>query len=185
MTYSETIQAIANNLAERFCEVYHSAELIFLTDENKKQVKFPAINKDQEWIKLAPEDTEETLYIRRNGDDEVFEELRISSCSKAYRMRSPLRIVYFRDNTKSSEEPMFKLMQSVLLSNTRLRGIIRDKFKLLKDESTGDYSFKPTTVYLAIDIYAFWELQPDVCEQDFCIDIDNPIIKCEAVESGS
>lgn len=184
MTYSETIETIANNLAERFCEVYHSAELISLIDANNKQVKFPAINKDQEWIKLAPEDTEETLYIRRSGDDEVFEEMRIGSCAKAYRMRTPLRIVYFRDNSKQ-DESLFKLMQSVLLANTRLRGIIRDKFKLLKDESTGDYSFKPTTVYLAIDIYAFWELKSDVCDQDFCIDIDNPIIKCEAVESGS
>ena len=184
MTYSEIIEVIANNLSERFCEVYHSAELIFTTDASNKQVKFPAINQDKEWIRLAPEDIEETIYIRRSGDDEVFEELKLGSCSKAYKMRSPLRIVYFRDNSKK-DEPLFKLMQSVLLMNTKIRSIIRDKWKLLKAESSGDYSFKPTTVYLAIDIYAIWELKSDVCEQDFCIDIPNPIIKCEAEESGS
>lgn len=184
MTYSEIIETIANNLAERFSEVYHSAEQIFTT-ANNKQIKFPAINKGSEWINLSPEDIEETLYIRRNGDDEVFEEIKIGSCSKAYKMRSSLRIVYFIDNAKKHDEILFKLMQSVLLTHTKLKGIIRDKFKLLKDESTGDYNFKPKTAYFAIDIYAIWELKSDVCEQDFCIDLPNPIIKCLAEESGS
>lgn len=182
MTYPETIQLLTANLSSNFDTVYHSAEVITIESKNSKD-KFPAITKDNEWIKLAPTDIKEGVYIRRNGDDEVSRELKLSSCGKAYEMRSQLRIVYFKDNAKNHEEILFKLMQSALTQSTKIKSIIRDKFKLLKDESTGDYNFKPTTCYFAIDIYGFWNLNHDMCEQDFCIDVENPV--CKNSESGS
>lgn len=179
MTYSETIQSLSQNLLIKFDEVYFNAEII----TNDKAIKLPAISLNDEWINLSPSDQRETLYIRRNGDDEVMEELKISSCSKSYKMRSSLRVVYFKDHAKNHEQILFNLMQSVLMGGTKLKSIIRDKFKLLKDESSGTYNFGPKTAYFAIDIYAIWELKNDFCEEDFCIDIVNPLKKepCPAV----
>lgn len=181
MTYPETIRSLLDNLSIEFDEVYHSVEII-VTDSKER---FPAVSNVNEWINLSPTDQREIVYIRRAGDDDVFEEQRIASCGKAYKMRSPLRIVFFKDNAQKHEEILFKLMQSVLVGGTRIKSIVRDKFKLLKDESSGDYNFKPTTAYFAIDIYAFWILQEDLCEQDFCIDIENPVKKCEPVIENS
>ncbi len=90
MTYSEIIQNIAASLLVNFDEVYHSAEIIV----NESGEKMPAIPVNDEYIDLVFSDTKETVYIRRNGDDEVMEELRLSSCAKAYKMRTPIRIVY-------------------------------------------------------------------------------------------
>ncbi len=173
MNYSETILNLANNLLVHFDEVYHSAEIV-ITD---KPARFPAVNLNDEWINLAPTDENETLYIRRNGNDEVFEDLKLSSCGKFYRMRAPLRIVYFKDHVSNQNEIIFKLIQAVLTGGTKLRTIIRNKWRLLKEESSGDYNFGATTAYFAIDIFAFWDLVPDTCLQDFCADVVNPLQK--------
>lgn len=179
MTYQDIILNLANNLLTDFDEVYHSAELI-VNDEGIKQ---PAVALNDEWLSLVPTDQKETIYIRRNGDDEAIEDLKIGSCIKSYKMRSPLRIVFFKDNAKNHNEILSKLMQSVLIGSTKLRSVSRDKWKLLKEESSGDYNFGATTAYFAIDISAFWTLQPDTCGEDFCIDILNPLKKepCPAV----
>lgn len=171
MTYSEIIQSLSINIAETFGKVYHSAEIIQADD------KFPGVPTQKNWINLAPTDIQEGIYIRRNGDDEVQGEESIASCVKSYKMRSQLRIVFFKDNTTISNhsEILFKLMQSVLISGTKLNKIIRDKYKLLKDESSGEYTFGPTAAYFAIDIYALWNLLPDRCEQDFCVELENPL----------
>ena len=100
-------------------------------------------------------------------------------------MRSTLRIVYFEDHVEKHNEILSKLMQSVLIGGTKLKSIIRDKFKLLKDESSGEYNFGPTTAYFAIDIYALWELKPDTCLEDFCVTLENPLKKCVAVVQES
>ncbi len=173
MRYSELIQTIAERIAENFDEVYHSAEIIV----NDKNLKLPAVPVNDEWIDLSPADQKETVYIRRNGDDEVFEDLKIASCVKSYRMRSNLRIVYFADHVKKHNEIISKLLQAVLIQNTKVKSMIRDKWKLQKEESSGDYSFGASTAYFAIDIYAIWDLVPDNCPQDFCLDITNPLKK--------
>jgi hypothetical protein len=173
MTYSETIQNLATNLITYFDKVYHSAEIIV----SDTQVKLPAVPINDEWFSLAPSDQSETVYIRRNGDDEVMEDLKLSSCVKSYKMRSSLRIVYFKDNAKNFQEILHNLTQSCLVVNTKLNRIIRDKWRLQKDESSGNYNFGATTAYFAIDIYALWELKSDTCE-DLCLTIDNPLKKC-------
>lgn len=171
MTYSEIIQNLSENLLVHFDEVFHSAEIV-TTDK-----KFPAVSIADEWIFLAPTDQKETIYIRRNGDDEVLEELKLGSCGKSYKMRSSLRIVFFKDHAKKHSEILSKLMQAVLIGGTKLNRIIQDKWKLEKEESSGGYNFGATTAYFAIDIYALWALQPDRCSQDFCLDITNPLKK--------
>lgn len=174
MIYSEIIQSLAQNISNYFDKVYHSAEII-TTDSGER---FPAASIKDEWISLVPTDQRETLYIRRNGDDEVVGDAKLGSCIKSYNMRSQLRIVYFKDNANNEAQIIFKLLQSVLTGHTKLNKIIRDKWKLQKEEtSNSNYNFGATTVYLAIDIYALWTLQPDVCENDFCITIDNPLCK--------
>jgi hypothetical protein len=179
MTYSEIIQNIAVSLLLRFDEVYHSAEIIL----NDKGERMPAIPVQDEYIDLVFSDQKETIYIRRNGDDEVMEELKISSCAKAYKMRTPLRIVYSKDHAPNHTDIIFKLMQSVLVSGTKLKGIVRDKWKLQKDESTAKLNLGATSAFFAIDIYAIWQLIEDNCEQDGCVDIENPLKKelCPAV----
>lgn len=172
MKYPDVINNLSLRLLESFDEVYHSAEII-QTDKGK----FPAISQDDEWISLVPTDEREILYIRRNGDDEVLEELKLGSCSKAYRMRSPVRIVYFKDHAKQPDKILGDMMQAILTGGTKLSRVIRDKFKLLKDESSGDYNFGATTSYFAIDINILWELNPDNCDEDFCLDIINPLKK--------
>lgn len=173
MNYSETIVNIANNILINFDEVFHSAEIII----NDKGIKKPAVAFGSEWLSLAPSDQNETIYIRRNGDDEVYDELKLGSCIKSYKMRSTLRIVFFKNNANNHSEILFKLMQSILITGTKLKTIIRDKWKLKKDESSGEYNFAADTAYFAIDIYAFWDLIPDNCDQDFCADIINPLKK--------
>lgn len=168
-TYHDIILQLTQRLSNNFDKVYHSAEVVTIEKE-----RFPAISTQREWFNLSPKDTQEILYIRRNGDDEVYSEEPQGSCSKAYRMRSQLRIVYFNDHDANGEQVLFKLMQSVLISNTKIVRIVRDKYRLQRDESSGSYEFGPQTVYVAIDIYAMWMLQQDICEQDFCIDIENP-----------
>ncbi len=172
MSYSEIIATIANNLILEFDEVYFNAEIV--TTEGIKQ---PVISVKDEWISLAPTDQRETLYIRRNGDDEVVEDLKLGSCIKSYKMRSQLRIVFFKDHAKNHSEILYKLVQSVLINNTKLVRVIHDKFKLQKDESSGNYNFGATTAYFAIDIYAYWTLQPETCEPDFCVDLINTLKK--------
>lgn len=183
MNYAETISTIANSIASTFDEVYFDAEIIV----NDKGIKKPAIALNDEWISLAPTDQRETIYIRRNGDDEVLEELKLGSCIKSYKMRSSLRIVFFKHVANNHSEIIFRMMQSVLITGTRLKAILRDKWKLKKDESSGDYNFKASTAYFAIDIYALWNLIPDSCEQAFCVDIINPLKResCPAVVQES
>jgi len=181
MTYNSIIENLATNLSINFDTVYHSAELITIQDDNGTTHKFPAVSINDEWKSLVPTDQYFQLYIRRNGEDEVQSDLRIASCSKGYNMRSTLRIVYFEDHAEKHNEILSKLMQSVLISGTKLKSIIRDKVKLFKDESSGDYSFGPTTAYFAIDIYVLWELKPDSCDEDFCVTLENPLIKCPVV----
>lgn len=185
MTFSEVIQNLAGNIIVNFDEVYTNAEIVNITDAGKLTEKFPAVSVADEWINLVPTDQRETIYIRRNGDDEVVEELKLGSCVKSYRMRSQLRIVFFKDHAKNHNEIIAHLMQAVLVTGTKLKSIIRDKWRLQKDESSGDYNFGATTAYFAIDIYALWTLQTDTCEEDFCIDIQNPLRKNEVVEIES
>lgn len=168
----EVIEQLANNLLLSFDDIYHSAEIV-TADGNR----FPAISQADEWVNLSPSDTKETIYIRRNGDDEVMEEARLASCSKSYKMRTPVRIVYFKDHNKDNSI-LPKLMQAVLISSTKLAKIVQDKWKLLKDESSGDYNFGANTAYFAIDIYLMWYLIPDTCEEDFCLPLENPLKKC-------
>lgn len=175
MNYSEIIQFIANSILIRFDTIYHSAEIITIKDD-----KFPAVTVGDEWINLSPSDQQETIYIRRNGDDEALEELKIGSCVKSYKMRSSLRIVFFKDHAKNHNEILSKLMQSVLIGRTKLNKIIKDKWKLQKDESSGNYNFGPSTAYFAIDIYALWNLTPNTCDEDYCLEIQNPL-RCPVV----
>jgi hypothetical protein len=184
MKYNEVIQSIANRLSQTFCEVYHSAEIIKIFDNGQITEQFPAIDRGKEWITLAPTDVKDTIYIRRNGDDSYSEEVKMGSCMKAFKMRTPLRIVYFNING-NTERSLFNLMQGVLTQSVRISGIVRDKFKLLREESSGEYNFKPTTVYVAVDVYAIWDLFPDNCEKDFCIELPNPIQKCEPIIAQS
>lgn len=177
MTYQEIIVNLSNSITKKFDEVYHSAEIVI----NDKNIKLPAISIHDEWLPLVPSDQKETIYIRRNGDDEVIEELKMGSCSKSYKMRSQLRIVFFRDHAKSQNKILSDLLQSILIQGTKLNRVVRDKWKLLKDESSGDYNFGATTAYFAIDIYALWTLYSDFCEQDCCVDIENPVRKCLTV----
>lgn len=170
MTYALIIDILSTSIIGYFDEVYHSAEIVNLEKE-----KFPAVSIANEWINLSPSDQKKTIYIRRNGDDEVIGELGLGSCTKSYRVRSGLRIVFFKDHAKNHGEILSKLMQSVLVGGTKLNKITRDKWKLLKEESSGDYNFGATSAYFAIDIYALWDLQPDICEQDFCADLENPL----------
>lgn len=151
--------------------MYHSAELITIDD-----IKKPKVSINNDWVDLSPTDTKETIYIRRNGDDEVIEDMKLGGCIKSYKMRSQLRVVFFKNNAENHNEILLKLMQTVLIGGTKLNKIIRDKYKLLKDESSGGYSFGPKAAYFAIDVYALWELMPDTCD-DFCIEIENPLIK--------
>lgn len=180
MKYAEVILLLANNLVSYFDEVYHSAEIVAADD-----IKFPAAAKENEWISLSPSDTKETIYIRRNGDDEAVEDLKLGGCIKSYKMRSQLRVVYFKDNADCHSDILRNLMQSVLVTKTKLNRIIRDKYKLLKDESSGEYKLGPKAAYFAIDIYILWELMVDECEQD-CIELENPLKKCitETIESS-
>ncbi len=172
MKYTEVIQLLAANLVTYFDEVYHSAEIITADD-----IKFPAVPIGNEWLPLSPSDVKETIYIRRNGDDEATEDLKLGGCIKNYKMRSQLRVVFFKDNSDNHNEILRNLMQSVLVTKTKLNKIVRDKYKLLKDESSGEYKFGPKTAYFAIDIYILWELIVDECEEDFCIEVKNPFCK--------
>lgn len=179
MTYSETILALSESLLKNFDEVYHSAEIV----TNDAGIKFPAIALGDEWISLAPTDQKETLYIRRNSGDDVQEEVKFGSCSKAYKMRTSLKIVFFRDHTTDHRKILQRLMQSVLIGGIRLRSIVQDKWALQKEESSGDYTFGADTAYFAIIVNAVWDLYPDSCDQDFCADIENPLKRerCPAV----
>lgn len=174
MNYVETITFIANNLARHFDNVYHSAELI----SNDKNLKIPAIQNGDDWIDLSPSGERETVYIRRNGDDGIVYQQNLGSCSKAYRMKTPMRIVYFQDHAKSHYGILSKLMQSTLISHTTLTKVIRDKWKLAKEESSGEYAMGASTAYFAIDIDMMWDLLPDSCDNDFCVTLDNPIKEC-------
>lgn len=180
MTYTDIIGSLVNRLAENFAEVYHSAEQVRIFDNGKLSEFFPAINHGKEWVKLAPEDIHDTIYIRRAGEDSVADQMRIGSCVKAYKMRTPLRIVYFKDNG-NSQQALFYLMQAVLSQSVALTTIIRDKFKLMREESNGAYNFSPATVYLAIDVSIIWDLLSDKCDQDFCVKLDNPVKKCDPI----
>lgn len=176
MKYNEAISQLANSILINFDEVFIDAEIV-TTDSG---IRFPAIIQADEWINLSPSDQKETIYIRRNGDDDVLDELKTSSCGKAYRMRSSLRIVYFQDHAKNHNEILSKLMQSVLITGTKLGKIVRDKWRLQKDESSGDYTFGATTAYFAIDIFILWNLISETCEEDFCTELKNPLVKCPA-----
>lgn len=168
--YSTILMNIITNILNYFDEVYHNAELL-ITDTG---IKKPVITSNNEWISLVPSDKKEILYLRRNGDDIKVTNLGIGSCAKSYIMSSPMRLVYFKDHSKDPDKSLTYLMQSSLIQGTELKTIIRNKFKLLKDESSGDYNFRPSTAYFAIDFSIVWNLVPSDCEQDFCIDIANP-----------
>jgi hypothetical protein len=177
MTYSESILNLSNSLLQNFDEVHHSVEII----QNDKGEKLPAYPLDDEFIDVVFSDQKETVYIRRNGDDEVMEELKISSCSKSYRMRTPIRIVYSKDFAGDHNTILFKLMQSALIGGTKLKGIVRDKWKLQKEESSARLRLGATSAYFAVDLYVFWQLLPDTCEQEICLTLENPLKKCPVV----
>jgi hypothetical protein len=172
MNYTETILNLSNSLLQSFDEVFHSVEII----QNDKGEKLPAYPLEDEYIDVVFSDTKETVYVRRNGDDEA-EELKIGSCVKSYKMRTPVRIVYSQDQAKDHNTILFKLMQSVLIGGTKLKGIVRDKFKLQKEESTARLRLGATSAYFAVDVYVFWQLLPDNCEQEICLTLENPLRK--------
>lgn len=171
--YSEILFFLLNNILVNFDEVYHSAEIII----NDKGIKMPAIPIGDEWKDLSPTDQREIIYLRRNGDDVNTASLGIGSCRKSYLMATPVRLVYFKDHCKNARKALNDLIQSVLVGGTNLRSISQNKWKLLKEESSGDYTFGGTTAYFAIDFNLMWNLIPDACSEDFCNDIDNPLIK--------
>lgn len=175
MNYSDSILNLANSLLNHFDEVFHSVEII----QNEKGEKLPAYPFGDEFIDVVFSDTKETVYIRRNGDDEAVEDLKIGSCVKSYKMRTPVRIVYSKDYAKDHTNIIFKLMQSVLIGGTKLKGIVRDKFKLQKDESSGKLNLGGSSAYFAVDVFVFWQLLPDNCEQDICLTLENPFKKCQ------
>jgi hypothetical protein len=177
MNYTETILNLSNSLLQSFDEVYYSVEII----QNDKGEKLPAYQLEDEFIDVVFSDTKETVYIRRNGDDEAVEDLKIGSCVKSYKMRTPVRIVYSKDFAKDHNTILFKLMQAVLIGGTKLRGIVRDKFKLQKEESTARLRLGATSAYFAVDVYVFWQLLPDNCEQEICLTLENPLRKCPVV----
>lgn len=164
MNYFESIELITANVKNYFDTVYYHAEIVS-NDANKR---FPAIAQGDDWKDLSPTDQQEVLYIRRNGDDEAIDELKIGSCGKSYQMKTPLRVVFFKDHAENQNQIFFNLSQSVLVVGTKLKAIKRDKWKLIKEESSGDYTFGATTAYFAIDFYVLWRLIPDKCDQDFC-----------------
>lgn len=174
MTYIETIKLLSNNIVNYFDEVYHSAEIV----NNGQKDKFPAIRKNDGWIDLGPSDKKQKIYIRRNGDDVVADTLKIGSCTKSYKMATRLRIVYFRDHTDNPDQILYKMLQAVLVQGITLNGIVNDKWRLEREETTGKYKFGASSVYFAIDISVSWNISPDGCENDCCTDIDNPIKKC-------
>lgn len=173
MKYSEVIENLANKLAEVFGEVYHSVEII-----ETDGAKLPSIVNGNDWITLEPSDQKETVYMRRNGDDSVLEELKIGSCVKAYRMSTGLRIVYFNDSVFEHNKIISDVLRSVLVQGIKLNRVVMDKARLYKDESSGAYVFGPATLYFAVDVNVYWELKPDNCDQDFCVVLDNPIKNC-------
>jgi CRISPR/Cas system CMR subunit Cmr6 (Cas7 group RAMP superfamily) len=177
MTYSESILNLANSLLQSFDEIHHSVEII----QNDKGEKLPAYPLEDEFIDVVFSGQKETVYIRRNGDDEVMEELKISSCSKSYKMRTLVRIVYSKDFAKDHNTILFKLMQSALIGGTKLKGIVRDKWKLQKEESSARLRLGATSAYFAVDLYVFWQLLPDTCEQEICLTLENPLKKCPVV----
>lgn len=171
MNYSESIGALVLSLVNSFDMVYFNAEIV----TNDKQERFPAIAKGDEWISLVPTDEKEILYVRRNGDDEAVSEFKIGACAKSYRMRTPLRVVFFKDNTSDHDRVLGSLMQSVLITGSQLKSVKQDKWRLMKEESSGDYNFGATTAYFAVELYLVWDLLPSSCAQDFCVDIVNPL----------
>ncbi len=180
MKYREVILNIANKLAEVLGEdIYHSAEIV-----SADQMKFPAVATKEEWKNLAPSDQYGVVYIRRNGSDLVLEELRMGSCVKAYKMQTGVRIVYFRDFEPNQNKIISQLLQSTLISGVKLNKMSIDKWALQKEESSGEYNFGPSTAYFAIDINVYWELMPNNCDEDFCIDDENPIKKCAITQSS-
>jgi len=176
MTYFETIQLMMKNILASFSEVWHSVEQITIDGE-----KFPAAMKDDEFIDLSPTDQKETIYIRKAGDDAASGPLKISSCGKAYLMVTPVRIVFFRDHAEGHDKIIAELLQSVLMHHVKLTRVITNKFTLAKDESSGTYSFGPKTCYVAIDVAVTWELEPDTCDKDYCISVENPAKNCAVV----
>jgi hypothetical protein len=173
MNYPDIILTLGNSLLNHFDEVYHSAELIV----NDKKVMMAAVPNGEEWTSLMPSDQKETVYIRRNGNDEVMQDLRTGGCSKFYLMQTPLRIVLFKDFEKDPGRIIARLMQSILITNVKLIRIIRDKWKLLKEESSGIYDFGPSTLYFAIEVFVLWELSPNRCAEDLCLEYPNPLKK--------
>lgn len=173
MKYSEVILNLSNSILDNFDEVYHDAEII----TNDSGLKLPAVSKLDEWVDLSPSDQKEIIYIRRNGDDYVYEDLKLGGCIKAYKMTTSLRVVYFKDYCKNQNEVFSKLLQSVLIGGIKLKSIIRDKFRLQKDESSGDYKLGAITAYFGINVDIFWELTPSTCDEDFCTEIENPLCR--------
>lgn len=173
MNYTESMMILAQALNVLFDEVYFDAELV----TNDKKEYFPAISSRDEWINLSPTDEREVVYIRRSGSDEVVNELKLQSCSNSYQMRTPVRVVFFKDHVNNQQQILANVTNAALAGKTKLKTIIRDKWKLLKDESSGDYNFGPDTAYFAIDTYLVWELILNSCIEDFCQDIINPLKK--------
>jgi len=169
MTYSDTIKNIMNNILARFNQVYHSVELVTIDG-----FKIPAAPLMDEYQDLSPTDEKEIIYIRKAGDDNAGADIKIGSCSKSYKMSTQFRIVFFKDHAENHTKILADLMQIILLQNVKLNRVITDKWKLQKDESSGSYRFGPKTAYFALDITVGWDLISDSCENDYCIEIDNP-----------
>lgn len=169
MTYSENIKNLISNILATFNQVYHSVEIVTIDAMKKPMAPFM-----DEYIDLSPTDEKEIIYIRKAGDDVAGESLKIGSCSKAYKMSTPVRIVFFRDHVQNRGQELAELLQAVLSQGVKLTRVVTDKWKLQKDESSGSYRFGPKTLYFAIDVNIFWDLIPDVCEKDYCIEVENP-----------
>lgn len=157
-------------------KVYHSCQL--LRDEQYQQF-FPVYRKGAEQPYIGIDDTKGLFaYIRANGDMSA-EVSRVASCSNAYDMKAPLRVVFFSDNERRDFGLLVtRLSAFAFAAGVRLNRVITDMNKLLKDEQPNfAHQFDGQTFYVALDITVTFVLSPNLCEQTDCKAYVNPLCK--------
>lgn len=164
---------IATGIVNR---VYHSCQL--LRDEHYQQF-IPVYRKGAEQPYAGIDDTKGLFaYIRANGD--IAADISpVVSCENAYKMKAPLRVVFFSDNEKRDFDLLISRLTAFTFSKgVRLTRIITDAGKLVKDEQPiFQHQFDGQTFYAAFDITVTFVLLPNQCEQTDCAAYVNPICK--------